>query len=76
MSLTPATRRERSNTEIAADPRRRLTGAIPGMTIRARAPRGQFLLNRLLGGDEGLTIEIRGFDLEILDALAGRVVSA
>ena len=31
---------------------------------------GQFLLERLLGGDEGLTIEMRGFDLETLDALA------
>ncbi|MCP4690633.1 MAG: hypothetical protein GY859_21450 [Desulfobacterales bacterium] len=43
-----------------------MAGPFPGMTIRIRENRGQFLLNRLLGGDEGLTIEIRDFDLEPL----------
>lgn len=76
MSLTPAIQRERSNVEIAEDLRRRLSGRIPGMEIRALAPQGQFLLDRILGGDEGLLIEIRGFDLEILDALAVRVKEA
>jgi hydrophobic/amphiphilic exporter-1 (mainly G- bacteria), HAE1 family len=42
------------------------------MEIRVRAPQGQFLLERLLGGEEGLTIEIRGYELPTLDALAGR----
>ncbi|NNF84146.1 MAG: efflux RND transporter permease subunit, partial [Deltaproteobacteria bacterium] len=73
MSLSPATERNRSNVEIADDLRRRLSGNIPGMDIRTRAPQGQFLLERLLGGDEGLTIEIRGFALQTLDALAQRV---
>ena len=73
MSLLPAAQRERSNVEIARDLRRLLEGAVPGMEIRVRAPQGQFLLERLLGGDEGLTIEIRGHDLETLDALAARV---
>ena len=72
MSLLPAARRERSNVQIAQDLRRRLDGRIPGMEIRVRAPQGQFLLDRLLGGDEGLTIEIRGHELATLDALAGR----
>ena len=71
MSLLPAAQRERSNVEIAEDLRRRLDGNIPGMEIRTRAPQGQFLLERLLGGDEGLTIEIRGYELATLDALAG-----
>ncbi len=74
MSLLPAAQRERSNVEIAKDLRRRLTGRVPGMEIRIRAPQGQFLLERLLGGDEGLTVEIRGFELAILDAL-GRSVA-
>lgn len=74
MSLVPAAQRERSNIEIAKDLRRRLTGRIPGMEILIRAPQGQFLLERILGGDEGLTIEIRGFELAILDAL-GRSAS-
>ncbi|WP_027715387.1 efflux RND transporter permease subunit [Desulfuromonas sp. TF] len=70
LSLLPAARRERSNEEIAADLRRQLSEAVPGMEIRTRAPQGQFLLERLLGGDEGVTIEVRGFDLSTLDILS------
>ncbi len=73
MSLTAAARRERSNVEIAQDLRRRLDGRIPGMETRVRAPQGQFLLERILGGDEGLTVEIRGYELATLDALAESV---
>ena len=73
LSLLPAARRERSNMQIAQDLRRRLAGRVPGMEIRTRAPQGQFLLDRLLGGDEGLTVEIRGPELATLDALADRV---
>ncbi|MFZ7124720.1 MAG: efflux RND transporter permease subunit [Desulfobacterales bacterium] len=70
ISLTPSTRRDRSNIDIAEDLRRRLSGRIAGVTVRTRAPQGQFLLERILGSDEGLTVEIRGFDLDILDAIA------
>ena len=76
ISLVPAAERERSNLEIANDLRQELTGKIPGMKIRTRAPQGQFLLQRILGGDEGLTVEIRGFDLQVLDALAERAANA
>jgi HAE1 family hydrophobic/amphiphilic exporter-1 len=76
LALSPATKRSRSNVEIADDLRRRLTGNIPGMDIRTRAPQGQFLLDRLLGADEGLTIEVRGFDLFALDTLANRAAAA
>src|SRR5690606_24885477 len=69
INLGPSTGRTRSNSEIADDLRQRLEGRIPGMTIRTRAPQGQFLLERLLGGDEGLKVEIRGFDLALLDDL-------
>ncbi len=75
LSLLPATRRDRSNVQIAHDLRQRLAGRVPGMEIRTRAPQGQFLLDRLLGGDEGLTVEIRGPELAALDALAQRVVA-
>jgi HAE1 family hydrophobic/amphiphilic exporter-1 len=75
MSLLPAARRKRSNVEIANDLRRRLEGRVPGMETRVRAPQGQFLLERLLGGDEGLTIEVRGYELATLDALAENVVA-
>ncbi|MBW2433538.1 MAG: efflux RND transporter permease subunit, partial [Deltaproteobacteria bacterium] len=73
MSLLPAGRRKRSNIQIASDLRRRLAGSVPGMEIRVRAPQGQFLLERLLGGDEGMTVEIRGYELATLEALAASV---
>ncbi len=74
ISLVPAKDRTRSNTEIADDLRKRLEGQIAGMEVRVTAPQGQFLLDRILGGDEGLTVEIRGFEIETLDVLANRVV--
>ena len=70
LSLLPVAQRERSNVEIAQDLRRRLEGSVPGMEIRVRAPQGQFIMERILGGDEGLTVEIRGYELATLDALA------
>jgi multidrug efflux pump subunit AcrB len=57
LSLVPAAARSRSNTRIAADLRARLEGAIPGMQIRTRAPQGQFLLERILAAEEGVTVE-------------------
>jgi len=76
MSLTPAKDRKRSNVEIAEDLRKKLEGKIPGMTIRTRAPQGQFLLERIIGGDEGLTVEVRGYELPTLDALAAEVAES
>ncbi|MGD8467897.1 MAG: efflux RND transporter permease subunit [Desulfobacterales bacterium] len=76
MSLLPAAQRKRSNTEIAKDLRRRLDGNVPGMEIRVRAPQGQFLLERILGGDEGLTVDVRGYELAALDALAASVAKS
>ena len=75
LSLTPAAQRGRSNAEIAAELRQRLEGQVPGMTLRVRAPRGNFLLERVLGGEEGLTVQIRGFRLEVLDAIAEQVAA-
>lgn len=76
LSLVPASERDRSNTEIANLLRSQLESSIPGMEVRVRAPQGQFLLDRLLGGSEGLTIEIRGYELPTLDALAERAMDA
>lgn len=73
LSLTPSTQRVRSNIEISDDLRKKLAGTIPGMKIRTRAPQGQFILERLLGGDEGITIDIRGFELATLKGLAEKV---
>ena len=52
-----------------------ISTTVPHMTIRVRAPQGQFLLERILAGEEGITVEVRGFDLEVLRALAQRVAS-
>ncbi|MEZ5990348.1 MAG: efflux RND transporter permease subunit, partial [Planctomycetota bacterium] len=66
LSLTPAAARARSNGEVADDLRRLLAGRVPGMELRVRAPQGQFLMNRILGEEEGLVVEIRGDDLATL----------
>jgi HAE1 family hydrophobic/amphiphilic exporter-1 len=73
VSLGPAADRQRSNTEIANDLRRRFEkDGIPGVKIRVRAPQGQFLLERILASAEGIIVEVRGFDLDTLDLLARR----
>ncbi|MFH2001372.1 MAG: efflux RND transporter permease subunit [Planctomycetota bacterium] len=76
MSLVPASQRTRSNAEIADDLRDKLEGNVSGMTIRTRAPQGQFVLERVLGTDEGLSIEVRGYELATLDVLSESVASA
>jgi HAE1 family hydrophobic/amphiphilic exporter-1 len=76
LSLVPAGKRQRSNVAIAADLRQRLSGKIPGMAIRTRAPQGQFLLERILGGEDGLTVEVRGFKLDTLALLAQQAAAA
>jgi HAE1 family hydrophobic/amphiphilic exporter-1 len=73
ISLGPAAERKRTNTQVAAQLRTLLEGRIPGMTIRTRAPQGQFVLERILGGDQGVTVEVRGFDLDTLDRLAENI---
>jgi len=76
LSLTPAAQRSRSNARIASDLRRLLDDQIPGMKIRTRAPQGQFLLERLLAGEEGVVVEVRGFELGTLDVLSRHVVDS
>ena len=77
LSVGPARQRERSNSEIAADLRERLDGRFPGLEVRVQAREGQYLLNRLLGGgDSGIEIEVRGYELSVLRALALQAVAA
>lgn len=76
LSLEPAAERGRSNTEIADAVREAVGSSIPGMKIRVRAPQGQFLLERLLASTEGVTVEVRGYELETLDALAHQVAAS
>ena len=43
------------------------------MVIRTRAPEGQNLLDRILPDGGGLNVEVRGYELATLDALANEV---
>jgi HAE1 family hydrophobic/amphiphilic exporter-1 len=67
--LVPRNERSRTNTEIAQELRRQLSG-LPGVIVRANAAGGNFDLNRMLGGGGGgfggdrLSLEIRGHDLD------------
>ncbi len=76
LTLPPALERSRSNQEIANDLRKRLADGVAGMKIRVRAPQGQFLLERILDTVEGVTVEVRGYDIPTLDLLAKRVSQA
>lgn len=71
LSLGPAKDRSRSNREIAEVLRANLVNKVAGMEVRVQAREGQFLLNRLLGGgDSGIEVEVRGYDLDVLESLA------
>lgn len=73
ISLVPMSERDRSSAQIAEDLRKQLRG-IPGITIRTREGSGLFLLRIAFGGgDEGLQVEIKGFDLTEGYRLAERV---
>lgn len=75
LSLMPAAERSRSNVEIAESLRRELEGTVPGMDIRVLAPQGQFLLERILRTEQGITVEVRGHDLDTLSLLATQTVA-
>jgi HAE1 family hydrophobic/amphiphilic exporter-1 len=72
IALKPRAERERTSEDIAGALRKALAG-IPGATIRTRAGQGLFLLRRLSGSSERVEVEIRGYDLDVADALAQRV---
>lgn len=73
LSLGPASARSRSNVQIADDLRQLLVGAVPGVEVRVRAPQGQFLLQSLFASGDGLQVEIRGYDTQVLARLAQEV---
>ncbi len=76
INLTSAARRHRSNEEIAQALRPLVAGKVPGMEIRVSAPQGQFILERILGADQGLKVEIYGYELGVLDLLTVRAANA
>jgi HAE1 family hydrophobic/amphiphilic exporter-1 len=74
VSLVPQSQRSRSSEEISTDLRRKLAD-IPGLITRIRSGQGFFLLRMGTSGGDRVQIEIRGYDLEISDALAKQVAS-
>jgi HAE1 family hydrophobic/amphiphilic exporter-1 len=73
IKLKPKSERSRSSEAIATDLRRKLSD-IPGVIIRTRASGGQMMFGmRGGGGQERVQVEVRGYDLEIAEALAQQV---
>jgi len=71
--LKPKSQRTRSSVEIAADLSRKLS-QVPGALIRTRASGGQMMFGmRGGGGQERLQVEIRGYDMDVAQALAEQV---
>ncbi len=75
--LVPARDRDRSSEEIANALRPKFRD-IPGVDLRVSPGRGLFILRMGAGGgeDDRLGVEITGFDLNTLDALAAQVAAA
>lgn len=73
IKLNPKSERSRSNETIASSLRQKLLN-IPGVIIRTRAAGGQMRFGRRGGGgQERVQVEIRGYDLEIGEALTHQV---
>ena len=72
ITLTERNKRSRSSKDIANDLRKILQN-IPGVTIRTRAAGGLFILRMGSSSDDNLSIEIRGYDLQVADELAKKV---
>ncbi len=67
VALMPVVERNRSSVEIANDLRNELSD-VPGGLLRVRAP--EDIMMEMIGGGEPLTIEITGYDLDVLSSLA------
>jgi HAE1 family hydrophobic/amphiphilic exporter-1 len=73
LRLRPKSERSRSSIEIAADLSQKLS-QVPGALIRTRVSGGQMMFGmRGGGGQERLQVEIRGYDMDVAQALAEQV---
>lgn len=75
ISLKSADERSVNSFELADRLRREVSGRIPGANIRVSAQSGLWMLRRLFGsgGSEAVQIELRGYDLNQADRLAGEI---
>ena len=69
ITLVPVGARERSIKEISAAVRKSIAG-IPGSEHRVRLGSGNILVRVMRGGEDRLSVDIRGHDMETADALA------
>lgn len=72
MDLVPKSQRKRSSEDVANDLRKKLTG-IPGVIIRTRQGQGLSILRMGQASSDNLSVELRGYDLDIASALAKQV---
>jgi len=74
LRLKPKSERTRSSADIAADLSRKLSQQVSGALIRTRVSGGQMMFGmRGGGGQERLQVEIRGYDMDVAQALAEQV---
>jgi HAE1 family hydrophobic/amphiphilic exporter-1 len=70
--LVPIAERNRSSMQVANDLRRKLTG-LPGATVRVREGQGLFIMRMGTNTDQAIGVEIRGYDLQVGQALARQI---
>jgi HAE1 family hydrophobic/amphiphilic exporter-1 len=71
--LKPKSERTRSSADIAADLSQRLS-QVPGALVRTRASSNQMMFGmRGGGGQERLQVEVRGYDMDVAQALVEQV---
>ena len=76
LKLAPRDRRSLGSTEIADRVRAAVDGQVPGAEIDVDAQQGLWMLNRVFssgGGQGGLEIELRGWDLARADVIAAEM---
>lgn len=73
LKLVKPNERDRSSEDISNALLPKVSGLIPGAEVRTHAGGGLWVLRVLRGGGERLEVQVRGFELDEADRLAGEV---
>lgn len=77
LTLTDASKRDMSSSELANHIRSQVENTIPGADIRVTARSGMWVLRRVFGSggtdDESLELQLRGHDFETVDELGRQI---
>ncbi len=78
ISLLGAGERTMDSFDIADQIRQNVSGQVPGADIRVQAQSGLWMLRRLFGSGGGgaVELELRGYDLDLADQVAGQLRQA